>query len=203
MVRSLKNKILLVRIKRQDPEAFAKLYDEYVKKMYRFVYFKVSSVEEAEDITSEVFLKAWQYISQKEGHEVKNLNAFLYQVARNLVIDHYRHRAHHEMYSLDAGPEYRYQLSDERQNPATAVSQELATKQIEGYLRRLKDEYREVVVLKHLEGYSTREVAEILGKKTGNIRVLLHRALKAISEMVKEEKEQEPSTKETSAPLKV
>lgn len=107
------------------------------------------------------------------------------------------------MYSIDAGPEYQHQLSDERQNPTAKVSQELAGKQIGRYLRRLKDEYREVVVLKHLEGYSTREIAEILGKKTGNIRVLLHRALKAMSEMIEEEKHPEPSTKETSAPLSV
>src|SRR5437868_3511880 len=76
---------------KQDPEAYAALYDTYVKQIYRFVYFKVSSHEEAEDITSEVFLKAWHYIQEKR--EIKSFSGLLYRMARNCIIDLYRHKS--------------------------------------------------------------------------------------------------------------
>src|SRR3989344_2143089 len=97
---SLKQKIFLIRLRYRDADTFAKFYDEYVGRIYRFVLFKVSSVQEAEDITSEVFLKAWEYLGKKDI-EIKNLNSFIYQIARNLVIDYYRSRARRGTVSID------------------------------------------------------------------------------------------------------
>lgn len=71
---SLKNQYLLFRAKNKDPESFTKVYDLYVERIYRFIFFKVANPEDAQDLTSEVFLKTWQYIN--DGKEVKNLNAF-------------------------------------------------------------------------------------------------------------------------------
>ena len=185
-----KEKILLVKIKKQDADAFAELYDLYVEKIYRFVYFKVSSVEEAQDITSEVFLKAWNYL-QKEETLINNINSFLYQIARNLIIDFYRQRANHEMVSVDSPSASIHEIADPQQNVTSDISRQLASKQVETYLARLKDEYKEVVILRYLEGYSTKEIASIVGKKRGNIRVLLHRAIKVMSDMA-EQSEQSP-----------
>ncbi|HBH16717.1 MAG TPA: hypothetical protein DDW92_00405, partial [Candidatus Veblenbacteria bacterium] len=87
--RRIEDQILLLKIKHGDQEAFAIIYDKYVDALFRFVVFRVRSEEIAQDITSELFLKIWQHITTSPTN-VENLRAFLYQMARNLVADHYR-----------------------------------------------------------------------------------------------------------------
>ena len=84
----LKQRILINQLKAKDTEAFSQFYDSYVSKIYRFIFFKVSSEVEAQDLTSEVFLKTWQYLNS--GEEINDLNAWVYRLARNTVIDWYR-----------------------------------------------------------------------------------------------------------------
>lgn len=178
----LKEKFLLFRIRaKKDPDAFGAVYDAYVKQIYRFVYFKVPSAEIAEDLTSEAFLKAWQYL--KEKREVNDLQALLYSVARSVVIDWYRANAHERTVSLDET------MSFDGMEPAS----EKLLKQVEAGLdttlvlekvRCLKDEYRDVIVMRYLDELSTREIAEVLGKSPSNIRVLIHRATKALTDAV-------------------
>src|SRR6056297_3032720 len=93
----LKEKILLNQIKRGDEHAFGELYDKYKDDIYRFVYFKVSSEEKAHDLVNEAFLKIYDYL--KKGKDIRNFRAFLYKIARNIVIDFYRTRK--ENISLD------------------------------------------------------------------------------------------------------
>ena len=68
---------------------FAKRYDKYIAKIYRFTYLKLSSQELAEDITAQVFLKAWE-VFRKDSKEVKNVQAFIYRIAKNEVANYYR-----------------------------------------------------------------------------------------------------------------
>ncbi|MBD3251267.1 RNA polymerase sigma factor, partial [Candidatus Uhrbacteria bacterium] len=89
---SLIDRYLLFRIRQQqDPQAFARLYDRYVSAIFRFVMLKVPSKSDAEDITSEVFLKCWNYL--QEHHDVKQIRALLYRIARNAIADWYRVRS--------------------------------------------------------------------------------------------------------------
>lgn len=175
----LKEKLLLFRITvKKDPEAFGKVYDEYVNRIYRFIYFKVSSAPEAEDLTSEVFLRAWQYL--QEGKSVKQLSAFLYKIGRNLVVDHYRNK----MLSVSTSePEVAVLLTDKGK-----TIKKLETNQEYGALlaamSKMKEEYREVVHLKYIDELDTGEIAEILGKSTGNVRVILHRASNTLKELL-------------------
>lgn len=173
-------KNLLKRLSNLDNEAFADIYDGFVDKIYRFVYFKVSSVQEAEDITSEVFLKVWEYARKGEGN-IKHLSAFLYQIARNLVIDYYRKSKERKILSLEDLEERHQPLIEQDHKAEVAVSQRLAGQEIEQYLKKVSDPYREALVLKYLDGYSVKEIALILGKQRIAVRVLLHRALKALS----------------------
>lgn len=173
---SLKTKIFLIRLKKGEPAAYQKLYDTYVDKIYRFIFFKVSSREDAEDLTSEVFLKVYQYITDQKN-VIQHLNALLYQIARHRVIDYYRRREGHPAVSLD-------DVSPSELSVRIAPSHDgVAQGELYSYLQKLKDEYREVVILRYLEGYSTREAAKILGKKSGAVRVLLHRAMKNLTEI--------------------
>src|SRR6056297_1707094 len=85
-----KDRALLWKLRKKDEEAFIKIYEKYVDDIYRFIYFKIGKGEEARDITANVFLKTWNYIQEDKLKEAKSLKAFVYMVARNCVIDHYR-----------------------------------------------------------------------------------------------------------------
>ncbi|MEK7652934.1 MAG: RNA polymerase sigma factor [Patescibacteria group bacterium] len=175
----LTQKILFLKIRNQDPEAYSQFYDLYVSRIYRFVFFKVNSVQDAQDLTSETFLKFWQYI--REGRLIKNPNAFIYMVARNAVVDFYRSRTR-ENCSLES-PEANH-LLDEK---ADLLKQQIADSEIKDLLsglNNLKDEYKEIIVLRFLDELSISEIAAVLKKPKGAARVLLHRALKALKESI-------------------
>lgn len=180
MSSNLKEKLLLLRLKKQDPDAFAQLYDLYVSSIYRFVFFKVPTRQDAEDITSETFLKVWQYIMENQ-QTVKNLKSLLYTTARNLVIDFYRRKSQGEIVRDE---EMMFQIEDGRQqNFLSQIDAKADVANLELVLRQLKDEYREVVVLRYIEELSISEIAIILNKSKGSVRVLVHRAIKVIKDL--------------------
>jgi RNA polymerase sigma-70 factor, ECF subfamily len=184
MRNALGNSILFLQVKGQDQEAYGRFYDLYVKRIYRFVYFKVNSTTDAQDLTSEVFLKIWQYI--KEGKDIKNLNAFTYMIARNLVIDFYRSKSREDQ-SLE-----NTNTLDQVDQSKDLLKEQIKDSDLRGVLSgldHLKDEYKEVIILKYLDELSTKEIAEIVGKTNGAVRVLLHRAIEALKKNIKTDEE--------------
>ena len=180
--RILKEKFLLFRIRaKKDSEAFGEIYDFYVSRVYRFIYFKVPSAEVAEDLTSETFLKAWRYLMEKR--DVPHLQALLYSVARSVVIDWYRSTACERCdVSLDEAIATDEPADMVSEQLARAVDSKLDMVRVAERLRGLKDDYREVVVMKYLDGMSNREIASALGKSASHVRVMAHRAVKALGE---------------------
>lgn len=179
----LSETILLAKVRHQDSaEAFAELYDEYVKRVYRFVYFKVKSSEDAEDITAEVFLKTWNYIRDRK-HDIKSFSGLLYKIARTSIIDWYRKAARRpdtlsidtEDGSLDVGDSGLF---------SKEIVQKIEHKEILAGLEKLKHDYQEVVVLRYVEDLTIKEIAEITGKTALVVRVTLHRALKKLEQML-------------------
>jgi len=169
--------IILSKLKKAEPEAFNDLYNYYIDRIYRFVYFKVPTVEEAEDLTSEVFLKTWQYLLN-ENREIKNLQALLYQIARNLVVDFYRKKSHADFIN---DSDILSQIEDSRQQSLLSkIDKNVDIIRIEKVLKTLKDEYKEVVILHYIEELSVKEISNILNKSRGAVRVLIHRALTII-----------------------
>ena len=181
----IEEKILFYKIKKNDRQAFIKAYDLYIDQLYRFIYFKVGSKEEAEDLCSAVFLKAWNYILEKSLIEEKSLKALLYKIARNSIIDYYRKNKDKESISLDA--EQAAEAVDERRSAVDDLTLKMDLLVIETRLPRLKDEYREIIVLRFVNELSVKEIAEILDKPKGGVRVLIFRALKALRELVRED----------------
>jgi RNA polymerase sigma-70 factor (ECF subfamily) len=178
MSNPLRERLWLYRIRsRKDVDAFAALYDAYVARIYRFVLFKVGTEEDAKEIASDVFMKAWEYILS--GKPVTNLVGLLYTMARTGTIDHYRKKKL-EMVSLDSIAEMPSSIDIVRQ---VGVSKELDS--VLAAIRQLKDEYREVLLMKHVDSMSTNEIASAIGKTGGNVRVLLHRATGALKEILK------------------
>ncbi|HLD34520.1 MAG TPA: RNA polymerase sigma factor, partial [Patescibacteria group bacterium] len=152
-------------------------------RIYRFVYFKVSSHEEAEDITSEVFLKAWHFLQEKK--EVKSFSGLLYRVARNCIIDLYRRKAAKPETALSNFLEEALEIGDRGQWYAD-VGGKMEAQQIIEVLKKLKQEYREVVTLRYVDELEIDEIAEIVGKTKMAVRVTLHRAIKKIREILPE-----------------
>lgn len=180
---SLQEKYLIFRIKHsKDPQAYAQLYDFYVDRIFRFILFKVKTVEDAEDITSEVFLKTWNYIRTTQKR-IENLNALLYKMSRNAVVDYYRSKQRTEELMSD---EDQFKKIMRARDLDQEIDNKFELKNIENYLNQLKDEYREVIILRYVEEFSINEIAQILEKTKGNVRVLLHRAMQRLRELMGE-----------------
>lgn len=188
MSRSLKEQYLFLKLRAtRDPEVYGKLYDIYVNQIYRFIYFKVGRKEEAEDLTGDVFLKTWQYINEMGSEVIDNLRAFLYQTARNAVIDFYRSRDQKEFVVLPQEQENdeekpSMEIIDEKQDLVEKIELASDLEEVKKALQKIREEYREIIILRFVEEMSVKETAEILGKSEGAVRVLLHRAIAALKE---------------------
>lgn len=157
-------------------EQFSLIYDQYIDKIYRFVYLKVNSQETAEDITSKVFMKGWK--SFQNNQEIKNVGAFLYQIARNDVIDHYRSKGEAKVVSQDAVP----QIIDESVNIHKKAEINAEMEKVRLAIKDLKQDYQDVLIWHYLDGMNTEEIAQLMAKPVGTVRVMIHRGLKALKE---------------------
>ena len=169
-----------------DPrKKFSRLYHHQVEKIYRFIFFKVESKETAEDLTSEVFRKAWTaYQASLDPHseqeEIKNPRAFLYQLARNVIIDHYRYKDKRVSIS-----EEDLEMIDNQQNPEEIQNARLEAERIQKALKSLKDEYREILIQHYLNNLSLREIARDNQQSLAAVKTTLFRARQALKEILK------------------
>ena len=156
---------------------FGKIYDQYIGKIFRFVFLKVNSQETAEDLTSKVFLKGWEAFKgaeSKEGKKIDNPQAFLYQIARNLIIDYYREKGRAQIVSTEFAP----QIADPRTNLEETAKTNSDLAIVTQAMQSLKGDYQEIIIWHYLDDLSISEIAGILNKQEGAVRVMLHRALK-------------------------
>lgn len=165
-----------------DEEAFGKLYDKYVNDIYRFVVMRVRSSQEAQDLASETFLKAWQYVSTQKK-QIDDFRALLYRIARNLVIDHYRSSKNESQGFEEGQLENIIDTSPSLQASAEHKDDMALVFKVIGQLS--KDD-SDVIILRYIEDLSIKEIAEIQGKKSGTVRVALHRAVKRVKELISE-----------------
>lgn len=177
------DKILYIKIKNKDKQAFIKAYDLYTDQLFRFIYFKVGNKEEAEDLTSAVFLKVWNYIQEGNLIEYKTLKSLLYKTARNSIIDHYRKNSGREKISLN-DPDKNFDVVDEKNDLIKQAEIALDFSNLENKLLQLKDEYREAIALRFIDELSIAEIADILNKPKGNVRVLIFRAIEALKKLI-------------------
>ncbi|MDD5749330.1 MAG: sigma-70 family RNA polymerase sigma factor [Patescibacteria group bacterium] len=153
-------------------EAFGQIYDLYFEKIYRFIYYKVSHRESAEDLTSLTFTKALQNL-KKFNTDQGLFSAWLYKIARNSIIDHYRSNA--PVYDLEAS--YGLHL-EENIEEHMDQQQELAS--IKEKLELLSPEQKEIVVMRVWNELSYKEISQTIGKSENNCKVIFSRALKQL-----------------------
>lgn len=160
---------------------FLALYDQYSDAMFRFMLFKVSNRETAWDLTQECFLKTWQYAANGRK-AITNQKAFLYTIARNLVIDHWRAKTKHATVDIEAAL---HVIDDGNDVHREAVVRDEA-RYLLRLLKNLPEESREILTLRYTDGLSFEEIAAITGKSNIAIRVHTHRALKKLRLCAKE-----------------
>ena len=188
LVKKFKDRQALSRLKSRDKEAFIKAYDDHIKEIYRFVYFKIGSKEEANDLTSMIFLKTWNHIQNKTLTDAKTLRALLYKIARTSIVDYYRETGSKVTVSID-NEDNKIEVIDETPETGARLDREADMELIRRQLPLLKEEYREVIIMKFINDLSLEEIADISGKSKGSLRVLLHRALNALRDLVEKDQD--------------
>lgn len=167
---------LVLRAKNGDTKAFGILYDLHADRIYRYIYYKLSHTFDAEDLTAEVFLRAFEKIGDYEIRECP-FSSWLYRIAHNAVVDYYRLKGKTVTNVLDEEGTH----SSEQHNPEIIILSNLDSQDLCQALQALTDEQKDVILLRFIEGMPARQVAEILGKPEGAVRALQRRGLKALS----------------------
>ena len=166
---------LLERAVHGDAEAFGLLYREHLPRVYRFVRYRVNDPVEAEDLTETVFLKVWEALPTYRQAGLP-WTAWLFRVATNTVIDYYR--THHPHQELEEA------LPAEGLELVERVSLGEEQGEVRAALRQLPEDQRRLLWLRFVDGLSHAEVASLLGKTEGNVRVMQHRALNALARLL-------------------
>lgn len=185
IIEQLKQKNMKDRLKNHDQSAFEELYDKNIDDIYRFIYFKIGKKEEAHDLSSSVFLKTWEYLQKNKVGNRETLRALVYKIARNVVIDYYRSNRGENL-SLD-DENNKIDVIDDNYNLESDISDQGDFSDLMSKMMELKNEYREILLMRFVNELSLEEISDITGKKKINVRVILHRAVKALKEIVEKE----------------
>ena len=174
--------VLLAAAMQFDEMALGELYDRYEAKIFNYIYRRTGDEALAEDFTAQVFLKMLESIrDQKAWHS--SFSGWLYRIAHNLVIDHYRRKGRQGTVDIDeAAP-----TASEEHDPEVTVEQTLDAERLRAAIRRLTDEQAEVVSLRFLEGYSISEVAAMMNRTEGAIKALQYRAVASLRTLLYEQ----------------
>ncbi len=170
---------LLERAKAYDIDALAEIYDHYEVKIYSYIYHRVGSQPVAQDLTSQVFLRVLEAIQHQRTWE-SSFSGWLYRIAHNLVIDHYRRRGRDNQVTIDEVP----MLPARGDGPEQAAERAVVAANLRIAINRLTEEQAQVVTLRFLEGLSITEVAEAMGKTEGAIKAMQYRAVTSLRRLL-------------------
>jgi RNA polymerase sigma-70 factor (ECF subfamily) len=154
----------------KDQAAFAELYDRHVVRVYRHIYYLVGDAREAEDLTAQTFLKAWEAIGRYKERGAP-IVAWLLRIAHNLTVSYLRSKRDHS--ELDDG----YVDQKRAGNPEEVLEQSSDERSVREAVMQLRDEQRQVIMLRFVEEMGYQEVAQVIGKSVPAVRVIQHRAL--------------------------
>ena len=165
---------LVSRAVARDQAAFAELYDLYLDRVYRYVYYRTGNRTDAEDLTEQVFVQGWAAIDRFRW-QGKPFIAWLYTVAHNVIVDWRRRRT--RCASLDDSDN---PIEVECTRARMAMSQWIDADLVADAITNLTPEQQQVITLKFLDGFDTQQIADIMGKREGTIRALQLRGLQSL-----------------------
>lgn len=169
---------LIKEAQKGESECFGRLYDHYIPQIYRFVLMKINHRQEAEDLVHEVFLSAWQNLDSY-SHQGFPFSSWLYQIARNKVIDHYRLKK--PMTQLEDVDEGFVKIAAVVEHNLDA---NLDLKRIYGALNQLTPDQKDVIIMRFVEDLSHQEISAAMDRSEGAVRLLQHRAINTLKDLL-------------------
>jgi len=177
----------LVRQAQKAPDAFAELYDQYYPKIFGYVLRRTANFEAAQDITSETFFNALRKLWQFRWRNI-SFSSWLYKIASNGINQHFRKAEYRKSVSLEELQEQGFEpiSPNDPESELIAAQEKLRQhrefREVQDKIVRLPAKYQEVITLRFFEQKQIKEISEILGKKEGTIKSLLHRAVEKLRE---------------------
>lgn len=167
--------VLVQRAIAGDRDAFGELYERFLDPIYRYIFYRLGDTHDTEDLTEQVFLKAWQALpSYQDGGS--SISCWLYRIAHNLIVDYHRSHRKNMSPSLD-------EPLEELQSEVNILKQVIEAEEASTLAKavaRLNEEQQQVILLRFVEGLSHAEIARIMNKSEGACRMLQNRALTAL-----------------------
>ncbi len=167
--------LLLERARKAEQAALGVLYDQYVERIYSYVYHRVGQAELAEDLTGQVFARMLEAIHEGRAWRT-SFSGWLYRIAHNLIVDHYRRHSRTDFVELDEG----FSASSGEDDPFRSVEARLERERLRAALAQLTDEQAQVITLRFLNELSIADVAASMDKTEGAIKALQYRAVLAL-----------------------
>jgi RNA polymerase sigma-70 factor, ECF subfamily len=167
-----------------DREAFGLIYDHFSGKLYKFIFFRVGHKELAEDILADTFVKAWTRIEQVSS--AKAFTSWLYQIAKNSVIDYYR------LKKVTVDLEEVVDILEDAASPIDDANLVIEQRVVIELMQELPQDQQQVIRYKFFEELENIEIAQIMGKSEGSVRVIQHRAVNKLKELLNKKKRSNP-----------
>jgi len=162
-----------------DKEAFGFLYENYVDRIFNYIYYRTGNVHDAEDLTARVFQRAMKHILNYQDRGVP-FSAWLYRIAHNLVANWYRDNSRKQEVSITE----KLILPAKHEHPETTIMRTDKQDALLHLIRTLPQDRQQLLILKFVEDYSNAEIGEIMGRSEGAIKSLYHRTLLALRDQV-------------------
>ena len=168
---------------RKLEKEFLKAYDQFADPIFRHCYFRVFNRERAKDLMQETFTKTWEYMQEtrderQETSQIKNVRAFLYRVANNLIIDHSRKKQERSLEEMQEGG------FDPGEDTREKLTNFLEAGAVIKVLNKLNPKYRQVIQMRYIDDLLPKEIAEAIGESENNVSVRLHRGLKELRDIL-------------------
>jgi RNA polymerase sigma-70 factor (ECF subfamily) len=184
----LKQEKQLIERAKNDPEAFGVLYDEYYGKIFGYALCRIASVASAQDVTSEVFFKALRNIKSFQWRGIP-FSAWLYRIAEHEIGNLYSHNGHDRVLTDEL--KHTLELEDTSFEAETIEAEAELQKQadflaVHASLSKLPSKYQEVIILRFFDKKQLNEITQILGKREGTVKSLLHRGLEKLRKLMEE-----------------
>ena len=165
---------MLIEQAKREPDAFGLLYEKYINRIYNYIYFRVGSAQDAEDITTRVFMKAYDNIGRYR-HMGLPFSAWLYRIAHNQVANFHRDNSRGREISIDEMLMPPPQLKSD--HPENSALRQESINYLLSLINDLHADKRELIMLKFVHKLSNEEIASALGRTEGAIKSLYHRTL--------------------------
>jgi RNA polymerase sigma-70 factor (ECF subfamily) len=166
----------LIQRAQRNSKVFGELYERYVRRIYTYIYYRTGNHEDAEDLTSRVFQKAFVHLPRYENQGLP-FSAWLYRIAHNIVANWYRDQSRKKVVGLDDTAHH-----SAEENPDVVAERTSEEQMLLAVVRCLPPERQQILILKFAEGYSNEEIGDILGRSEGAIKSLYHRTLLELRE---------------------